>query len=60
MQVGKNNKDIKFEEETEEPRLEKIVDLGLNFAKDTKSNTDEVVETIFQIFIKDDYVMTTF
>ncbi|XP_009624922.1 vesicle-associated protein 2-2 isoform X2 [Nicotiana tabacum] len=42
--VGKNNKDIKFEEETEEPRLGKIVDLGLNFAKNTESDTDEVVE----------------
>ncbi|KAJ8565952.1 hypothetical protein K7X08_008528 [Anisodus acutangulus] len=39
------NKDIKFEEETEEPRLGKIVDVtDLNFAKNTESNIDEVVE----------------
>lgn len=42
--MGKNNKDIKFEKESEEPRLGKIVNLGLNFAKDTKSNSGEVVE----------------
>ncbi|KAK4379971.1 hypothetical protein RND71_001833 [Anisodus tanguticus] len=43
--VVKNNKDIKFEEETEEPRLGKIADVkNLNFAKNTESNNDEVVE----------------
>ncbi|MCE3049956.1 hypothetical protein HAX54_046200 [Datura stramonium] len=41
MQVVMNNKDIKFEEESEEPRLGKIADVkDLNFAK----NIDEVVE----------------
>ncbi|KAK4372542.1 hypothetical protein RND71_007926 [Anisodus tanguticus] len=39
------NKDIKVELETEEPRLGKIVDVtDLNFAKNTESNIDEVVE----------------
>ncbi|XP_009803909.1 vesicle-associated protein 2-2-like [Nicotiana sylvestris] len=36
--VSKNKKDIKFEEEIE------VLDLGLSSAKNTESNTDEVVE----------------
>lgn len=48
--VVKNNKDIKFEEETEEPRLGKVADVkDLNFAKNTESNIDEVDETIRQV-----------
>ncbi|PHT58826.1 Vesicle-associated protein 1-1 [Capsicum baccatum] len=43
--VVKNNKDYKYEEETEEPSLGKIADVkDLNFAKNTESNIDEVAE----------------
>lgn len=50
MQVVKNNKDIKLEEETEEPRLGKIADVkDLNFEKNTVSNIDEIDETIYQV-----------
>ncbi|XP_049385693.1 vesicle-associated protein 2-2-like [Solanum stenotomum] len=48
--VVKNNKDIKFEEETEEPRLGNIADVkDLNFAKNTESNIDGIDETICQV-----------
>lgn len=48
--VVKNNNDIKFEEETEDPRLDKIVDIkNLNFAKNTNTNIDEIDETMSQV-----------
>ncbi|XP_059280592.1 vesicle-associated protein 2-2-like [Lycium ferocissimum] len=48
--VVKNNKDIKFDEETEEPRLGKIVDVtDLNFAKNIEPNSDEVDGTMCQV-----------
>lgn len=47
--VVTNNNDIKFEEETEDPRLDKIVDVkNLNFAKNINSNIDEIDETMNQ------------
>lgn len=61
MQVVKNNNDIKFEEETEDPRLDKIVDIkNLNFAKNTNTNIDEIDETMSQVCVKDIYIMKTF
>ncbi|XP_055818241.1 vesicle-associated protein 2-2 isoform X2 [Solanum dulcamara] len=48
--VVKNIKDIKFEEETEEPRLGNIADVkDLNFEKNTESNIVEIDETIYQV-----------
>ncbi|XP_019070460.2 vesicle-associated protein 2-2 [Solanum lycopersicum] len=50
MHVVKNNKDIKFEEETEEPRLVNIADVkDLNLTKNTKSSIGEIDETICQV-----------
>lgn len=61
MQVVKNNKDYKYEEEMEEPSLGKIADVkDLNFAKNTESNIDEVDETIRQICVKNVHVMRIF
>lgn len=61
MQVVKNNKDIKFEEETEEPRLGNSADdKDLNFAKNTESNIDEIDETICQVCVKGVYIMRIF
>uniref|UniRef100_M1APX9 VAP27-2 n=1 Tax=Solanum tuberosum TaxID=4113 RepID=M1APX9_SOLTU len=59
--VVKNNKDIKFEEETEEPRLGNIADdKDLSFAKNTESNIDEIDETICQVCVKGIYIMRIF
>lgn len=61
MQVVKNNKDIKFEEETEEPRLVNIADVkDLNLTKNTKSSIGEIDETICQVCVKGVYIMKFF
>ncbi|CAN4106204.1 unnamed protein product [Withania somnifera] len=47
--VVKSNKDVKFEEETEEPTLGKIADVkDLIFAKNIESNVDETISQVVE------------